>query len=111
MITLVVFVVLALATARITRIVSRDDITTPQRLAITRKLGDKNKIVQMIWCHWCSGWWIAGLVTLLAALIAVAAHQTTWWLAALMWLIAWPAVAYAGSWIVDREVNDGVPKS
>jgi hypothetical protein len=107
-ITLVAFVVLVLATARLTRAVSMDDITAELRLKLCAKWGQQSKKCQLIWCYWCSGFWIAGLTSLFAEGIAVATHLLPWPAAAASWLLLWPATAYAASWLLDREGNDGV---
>ncbi len=103
MITLVAFVVLVLATARLTRAVSIDSLTAPIREWIGRKYGETSLIHKLIWCYWCAGWWVAGFTSLLAQILAVTTHQLSWWVAALTWLLLWPATAYASSWVLDQE--------
>lgn len=67
--------VLALATARATRIVTEDIITAPIRKFFIRRLGEEHWFTYLIHCPYCASLWIglgAGLVATL--LLAVA-----WW--------------------------------
>lgn len=47
------FLVDALATFRLTRLVVRDDITAPLRAKVSGKLET------LVSCAWCSSWWLA----------------------------------------------------
>ncbi len=81
---------------------SRDDITAPLRLWADRRFGEKSWISRLIWCYWCSGWWVAwstSLYTLLMLMVLGVAQPHH--LLALPILA--PAVAYAASWIIDKE--------
>lgn len=108
-ITLAVFVALVLATARLTRAVSIDDITAPIRAKIDRRFGNTSQISKLVWCYWCSGWWVASAATAWTLVSVAALGHITWATAAVAWPIVFPAVAYSASWILDKEVNDGVP--
>lgn len=104
MITLAAFVVLVLATARLTRAASIDEITLPVRLWLGNKFGKTAFIYELVICFWCSGWWIAALTTAYTLAVLTATHQlpgTIWW----GYPIIFPAVAYAASWILNKEVN------
>lgn len=106
MIYLVAFVVLVLATARLTRLLTKDDLTIPMRAWIDGKFGPNSLASRMIWCHWCSGVWASLLTSTVAA---TAAWQ--WWswnLGAVIsgWLLLVPATAYAASRIIDMEKDD-----
>jgi len=60
----------ALATARITRLITTDTITEPIRVSAVRRLGVDSKIAYVIVCDWCSSmyvgagvaasWWVWG---------------------------------------------------
>jgi len=106
MIYLVAFVVLVLATARLTRLICRDDITAPLRLAIDRKLGENSFVSRLIWCHWCVAVW----VSLGASSFAMQALYTFGLIspkaAVLSWLLLIPANAYAAAWVIDKEGGD-----
>jgi hypothetical protein len=66
-----VFVVLALAIARITGLIATDDITAPIRNRIVYRQGRvadrRGKIADLITCQWCVSIWVA-------AVLVVAAH-------------------------------------
>lgn len=103
MIYLVAFVVLVLATARLTRLVCRDDLTAPMRLAIDRKLGQNSFLSRLIWCHWCVAVWISLTTSSMAmqALYSFGAMSPK--AAVLTWMLLVPANAYGASWIVGKE--------
>jgi hypothetical protein len=103
-ITLAVFVVLVLATARITRAVSIDDITLPMRLSLGKRFGQASYIYELVICFWCSGWWISAATTAYTLAMLTWLHQLpgiVWW----GYPIIFPAVAYAASWVLNKEVN------
>lgn len=100
MIILVSFVALVLSVARYSRALSYDLIGLPIRAWAEKHPG---KIHKLVTCHWCNAYWIALILTCLA-LGAYSIFTKTWWpMAGLPF--AWPAVAYAASWIVDRTVD------
>jgi hypothetical protein len=103
MIYLVAFVVLVLATARLTRFICKDDITTPVRLALDRKLGEQSFISRLIWCHWCVAVWISLGTSSMAMQAVYAWGGVSPKVAVLSWLLLIPANAYAASWVVDKE--------
>lgn len=60
----------ALATARITRLITTDVITEPLRIAVIRKLNAEGKLAYLLVCDWCASvyvgaamagsWWVWG---------------------------------------------------
>lgn len=87
------FLLAALATARLTRLVAGDFILQPVRDRIERRLGADSKLVYLMTCDWCASFWIAWPVvaaTILAGdrvivqvgLLALAASQVSGMLAA-----------------------------
>jgi len=56
------FVVAALAAARITRLVTRDTITQPLRLWLINRAGVDTRLAELIQCDWCSGVWVSSAV-------------------------------------------------
>lgn len=103
MIYLVAFVVLVLATARLTRLVTKDDITARMRLAIDRKLGENSFASRLIWCHWCVAVWVSLFLSPMAAQIIYSAGAAPRDVAIMLWILFIPANAYAASWVLDRE--------
>ena len=86
---LVWFVVYALAVARITGLITTDEITRAPRDAVLRRLDDTNRwhqaLATLITCQWCASIWVAAATAPLA-----------WWHGASPW-VAIPAVALAAS--------------
>lgn len=103
MIYLVAFVVLVLATARLTRLITRDDITTVLRLAIDKRFGEQSFVSRLIWCHWCVAVWVSLATSSMAMQAAYAWGGISPKVAVLSWLLLIPANAYAASWVVDKE--------
>jgi hypothetical protein len=103
MIYLVAFVVLVLATARLTRLICKDDLTTPVRLAIDKKLGENSFLSRLIWCHWCVAVWASVITGSLAMQALYGFGHLSPKAAILLWLLLIPANAYAASWVVDKE--------
>lgn len=104
MIYLVAFVVLVLATARLTRLIHFDDITIPVRMWIDRKFGEQSFLSQLVWCPWCVSVWVS-LGTSTVAMTALW-HWGGWPLGGAMatWLLLVPATAYPAGWIVTIEI-------
>lgn len=102
MIYLLAFVVTVLAAARLTRVFNIDEIAAPLRGWIVGKWPPPSKPAKIVGCYWCAGFWISTLCTTYAQVAICAAGHTSWrTLAALPLTI--PAVAYAASWVLDRE--------
>lgn len=106
MIYLVAFVVLVLATARLIRLVSRDDLTTPIRLYIDNRFGQNSFLSRLIWCHWCTGVWVSLGTSSVATQAAYAWGGLSSKVAVLAWLLLVPANAYAASWVIDMEKSE-----
>lgn len=86
--TIVVLAVMVLAVARLTRLVTTDDITEPWRARVMthQPLGSPTWFARMIVCNWCVGIWVA----LVAAVVARLTGLVTTW----VWAVwAWFAVA------------------
>lgn len=65
--TILTTVILAGATARLTRLITEDTITAPLRTWVMRKAGGPDTMAYTwIKCPWCVGLWIAFAVTLTA---------------------------------------------
>jgi hypothetical protein len=57
-----VFLVLALAVARVTRLVTTDEVTLPLRTWVIRKWGEDGKAAYFIFCPWCVSIWVSMLL-------------------------------------------------
>ena len=106
MVYLVAFVVLVLATARLTRLVTRDDLTAPMRQGIDKWLGENSFVSRVIWCHWCAGVWVSVGTSSMAMQALYAFGTISAKVAILSWLLLIPANAYAASWVIDMEKSD-----
>lgn len=62
MINALVLVVLALAVARGTRLVTTDQITLPVRTWVVRKYGEDGKAAYFVLCPWCVSIWVAAFL-------------------------------------------------
>lgn len=105
MITLACFVVLVLATARLTRAVTLDSITAPVRDWLESKLGSYHFVNRLINCYWCAGFWVAIFTSSFALSAAVYLKLMPLATAGFVLPLLCPAVAYAASWILDKEEN------
>ena len=114
MIYLLAFVVLVLAAARATRVIVIDDVAIGLRswvLADTKKIwrlkfGKTPWLAKLVVCYWCAGFWVSLLLVLFVHTYACVTGQLSWhtmWLAPITTL----AVAYASSWVLDKEGVDG----
>lgn len=106
MVYLVAFVVLVLATARLTRLMTKDDLTISWRLGIDKVFGQNSWLSKLIWCHWCVGVWISLGTSSMAMQALYAWGGMSPKVAVLTWMLLVPANAYAASWVVDREKGD-----
>lgn len=100
---LVAFVVLVLATARLTRLVTKDDLTLPIRLWVDRRFGENSFASRLIWCHWCVAVWISIGASVWPAQILYSMGAAPKDAAIMLWLLFIPANAYAAAWVVDKE--------
>ena len=100
------FVLLALAVARLTVLVRTDRITRAPRYFVARRVNQKGYIAYLLGCPWCISIWIG-------AAVAFSAHF--WWhywiFQAVVVLLALSYVASAlaaGTWESDSDLpNDG----
>jgi hypothetical protein len=102
---LVAFVVLVLATARLTRLIHFDDLTLSMRNWIDRRFGERSILSRIVWCPWCASVW--------AAIITCPFAMAGLWLWAQwsLWGALWAtgplilAVSYPAGWIVHKETT------
>lgn len=105
MIYLVGFVVLVLATARLTRLVHFDDLTLRMRNWIDRRFGQQSVISRIVWCPWCASVWAA--IFTCPFCLAGLWLWAGWSLGAAAWAVV-PlvlAVSYPAGWIVHLETT------
>lgn len=85
----------ALATARITRLITQDRITEAPRNAVLRRLSDESLLAYLIVCDWCASVYVGGAV----AAIGAGVH---WW----SWTMAAPAAlafSYIAGYLASKE--------
>lgn len=105
MIYLVAFVVLVLATARLTRLIHFDDITIRLRLWIDTRFGSESFMSKMVYCPWCASVWAAMFTSALAVGIFNRLHADNppWDVQVAVLLLLILALSYPAGWIVHRE--------
>lgn len=96
MIDAVTLVLLALAVARLTRVVVADEVTAPLREAIVKRLGDPDtsKLSYLVHCPWCTGFWLS----IPATVITYHLQGHIWWTL----LLTIGAVSHVAGAIADR---------
>jgi drug/metabolite transporter (DMT)-like permease len=98
-----VFLVLALAVARVTRLVTTDEVTLPLRTWVIRKWGEDGKAAYFIFCPWCVSIWVS---MLLIPPTFLTPHEPGWveqvWLA----LLAIGATSHLTGLIASKLEND-----
>ncbi|HEX6518264.1 MAG TPA: hypothetical protein VF049_22075 [Nocardioidaceae bacterium] len=95
---LVLMVVMTLATARVTRLVTRDRILDAPRRAVLRALPDGHLLAYLVVCDWCVSVYTGGVA-------AVGGAWAGWW----PW--AWApaltlAFSYVTGYLASREGED-----
>lgn len=88
-------VIAVLAAARITRLVTRDTITAPLRMAVVNRAGIESKLAELIQCDWCTGMWVSAAT--MGAAWAWGEHQ---WLTVPLTVLA---AAHVVGWLATRE--------
>lgn len=91
----IALLVAALATARLTRLVTTDRITNAPRNWVLRKLRSDSKLAYLIVCDWCASFYIG------AVLAAAGAWYGSW-----PWLWVLPVAlgfSYISGWMALRE--------
>lgn len=85
----------AFATARVTRLIVDDKITEPARHFIARRLPDGSKVTYLIHCTWCAGLWVAFGVGALAWFGGLGSLMPT-----VPWWAGFPLLSLALGWAV-----------
>lgn len=95
MTTMLLLILGALATARITRLITTDRITEGPRNWVIRKLDPNSLTAYLIVCDWCSSVYVG-------AGVAAAGAALGWW----SWSVAIPAAlafSYIAGYLASRE--------
>lgn len=93
-------VLLTLAAARVTRVITDDKIGEPLRAAVLSRLGTEHMLSYLVHCRWCTGLWLA-----------VPAAAVAWWAtplhqhASMGWWFGFPAVALSMSYVIGLLVR------
>jgi len=98
MLALWLFVLLALAASRATRLVTIDRITVGLRRWAVHRYGETSKIAYLLNCPFCVGFWFSLLATIYWI---VAVHPSGW-----LWGPAWFAMSYLVAPILLRVGGD-----
>jgi hypothetical protein len=89
----ITLLVAALATARLTRLVTRDQITHRARRAVLKKLDPDGMLAYLIVCDWCSSVYAGGAV----------AAWIIWGPSWGLWPLAILAFSYTAGWLASKE--------
>lgn len=87
MITVVTLVLFVLTAARLTRIVTTDQVGLPVRQWALKRWKADSMIAFLFHCPWCVGWWVCLALAFPAAIVA----GLPWWFG----FGLWPAGSYA----------------
>lgn len=79
-----------------------DEVATPLRSWVLKRWPAPSKPAKLATCYWCSGFWVAALQCSLAHGVSVATGWLPWQTLLLLPSIVL-AVAYAASWVLDKE--------
>lgn len=90
-------VIVALAVARITRLVTADRIFLFLRRWVVNKWGEESSVAYLVHCVWCTGIWIAFPAGVIWAVLMLPWQQ--WWLA----IPAWLAISYVVGLVSQLE--------
>jgi hypothetical protein len=82
------YVLITLAAARVTRLVTKDRIALGLRKGIVAKYGEGYWLAYLVFCPFCVGFWLSLPATVAWMLLTLPLHL--WWLA----VPAWPAMSY-----------------
>jgi hypothetical protein len=83
--TFVILVLYVLAVMRVTRLINKDSITDPIRIAAMRRWGEESTQAYFLQCPWCVSMWLS----LISAPFVLSALDLSLWL--------WPLLAFAAS--------------
>jgi hypothetical protein len=70
-ISIVQFIILTLATYRLSRLIVEDTVTEPLRDAIWNRFNPSQGIGYLITCYWCTSFWVASLLVLMFIIVPV----------------------------------------
>lgn len=109
-----IFILLVLATARMSRAYTIDTVAQGLRDRVERKLQAarvKNARTLIIWwlldswarCYWCSSFWAAALAAAPIVTACTILMHAPWQLGLLAYPFVWFATAYAAGWVMDHE--------
>lgn len=94
------FVLVALAVARTTRLVTTDRIMLPFRRWIVNKYGEESNMAYLVHCRWCSSIWISSVAAAVWAMLTLPLRF--WWLA----LPAWLAISHLTGLLAQLEEDE-----
>jgi hypothetical protein len=72
------FIVLVLASARVTRLITTDKISFPIRQKLAVKLGPQHWFVYLVHCHFCTSVWTS-LAFSAYGIALLTLHANLWW--------------------------------
>lgn len=103
MINALILVVLVLAVARVTRLVTTDQVTLPIRTWVVRKYGEESNQAYFVFCPWCVSIWVSAPMTAATFLVP---HGPTWGQWVWHGILTFLAVSHATGLIASKLEND-----
>jgi hypothetical protein len=98
-----VLAVLVLAVARLTRLLTTDQVTLPVRTWVIRKHGEESAAAYFVFCPWCVSIWVSAPMTAITFAVPHWWNWTEWiWYGVLTFL----AVSHATGLIASKLEND-----
>lgn len=95
----------ALASARLTRLMTADRVTLPIRQAIVRRWGPSSAVGYLVHCRWCVSMYF-GLPVAAAVVAAVPALRPTGWTAVLTVGLLWLAYSHLTGLLAGLDEED-----
>jgi hypothetical protein len=92
---LITLLLAVLATARLTRIITSDYITSVPRRWLLRKLDGREMLQYLVVCNWCASVYVGAAVAVTGWLWA---HTAVW-----TWTTAALAASHVTGWLATRE--------
>jgi hypothetical protein len=100
---LVVVLAGLLACARLTRLITTDQITQPLRAAVVRRAGPASPWAYLIHCRWCTSMWVAPPV---AAVVTWYTLGGSLWQQVAWFGLLWFAYSYGTGLLAGAEGNE-----
>jgi hypothetical protein len=101
---IVAWLLLVLAAARMTNALVYEKVFKPMRDWLAAKTRQPWRfLASMLECHWCTGFWVTGIMLVPVAVAAAVVAVAPLWLIILAFPYLWASAAYGTGFIIDHE--------